>query len=297
MNLCGKLGLGTVQWGMRYGIANRLGRPEATEVTQILQAAWQAGISLLDTAYVYGDAESVIGQNVDKAQDWHFVTKTLPIQSKVFGDVEATDLYGAFDESLKRLRRSSVYGLLVHSAESLLSPGADRLWGVLQEIKTKGFASKIGVSVYEPDQLNQILDSYQIDIVQLPFNLYDQRFLQTGLLDRLKLSGVEVHVRSTFLQGLLLMPVEQLPEKFTAIRDHHIHYQRQCGVSGITPLQASLRFCLNQSKVDRVIVGCETLSQFTEILKAAREAKTCLPAPESFALEDDFAIDPRRWSN
>lgn len=297
MNLSSKLGLGTVQWGMRYGIANQSGCPEASEVTQILQTAWQAGISLLDTAYVYGNAESVIGQIADKSHEWHIVTKTLPIQSTVFGDAEATAIYEAFDESLRRLRRPSVYGLMVHSAENLLLPGADRLWGVLQEIKSKGLASKIGVSVYEPDELNRILDAYSVDLVQLPFNLYDQRFLQTGLLDRLKLSGVEIHVRSAFLQGLLLMPVEQLSEKFTAIRDHHMHFQRQCGVSGITPLAASLRFCLNQSKVDRVIVGCETRSQFTEILKAAREAKTCLSAPESFALEDDFAIDPRRWSS
>ncbi len=297
MNLCSKLGLGTVQWGMQYGIANRLGRPEASEVAQIVQTAWQAGISLLDTAYVYGDAESVLGQIVDKTHDWYVVTKTLPIHAEVFGDAEATALYEAFDESLSRLRRPSVYGLLVHSAESLLARGADRLWAALQEIKSKGLASKIGVSVYEPDQLNQILDTYPIDIAQLPLNLYDQRFLQTGLLDRLKLSGIEVHIRSVFLQGLLLMPVEQLPEKFTAIRDHHMRFQHRSGAAGITPLEASLRFCLAQSKVDRVIVGCETLSQITEILKAARETQTGLSAPESFALENNFAIDPRRWTN
>lgn len=297
MNLCGKLGLGTVQWGMRYGIANRLGRPEASEVKQIVRSAWQAGISLLDTAYVYGDAESIIGEIVDTAHDWHVVTKTLPIQSNVFGDVEATALYGAFDESLKRLRRPSVYGLMVHSAENLLVPGADRLWGVLQEIKSKGLASKIGVSVYTPDELSRILDAYSVDLVQLPFNLYDQRFLRTGLLDRLKRSGIEVHTRSTFLQGLLLMPMEQLPEKFNKIRDHHMYFNRQCDASGITPLEASLRFCLNQSTIDSVIVGCETLSQFTGNLEAARNSEACLSAPELFALEDDFVIDPRRWSS
>ncbi|MDP1682594.1 MAG: aldo/keto reductase [Burkholderiales bacterium] len=297
MNLCCKLGLGTVQWGMQYGIANRFGRPEASEVAQILLSASRAGISLLDTAHVYGDAESVIGQNADKSHEWQIVTKTLPIQSKVFGDVEATAIYEAFDKSLRRLRRPSVYGLMVHSAENLLLPGADRLWGVLQEIKSKGLASKIGVSVYTPDELSRILDAYSVDLVQLPLNLYDQRFLRTGLLDRLKLSGIEVHARSAFLQGLLLMPMEQLPEKFNEIRDHHMHFQRQCDASGISPLEASLRFCLNQSTIDRVIVGCETLSQFTENLEAARNTEACLSAPELFALEDDFAIDPRRWSS
>jgi aryl-alcohol dehydrogenase-like predicted oxidoreductase len=189
MNLCRKLGLGTVQWGMQYGIANRVGRPHGSEIAQILLSARQAGVSLLDTAYVYGDAESVIGQTVDNSHEWQIVTKTLPIQSKVFGDADEAAVYLAFDESLRRLRRTSVYGLMVHSAENLLRPGAERLWGVLQKIKSKGLASKIGVSVYTPDELSQILDTFSVDIVQLPLNLYDQRFLRTALLDRLKLSG------------------------------------------------------------------------------------------------------------
>ena len=297
MNLSSKLGLGTVQWGMQYGIANRAGRPEASEIAKILLSASQAGVSLLDTAHVYGDAESVIGQIADESHRWQIVTKTLPILSKVFGDVEGAATHAAFDESLRRLRRPSVYGVMVHSAENLLLPGADRVWGVLQEIKSKGLTSKIGVSVYTPDELSRILEAFAVDFVQVPFNLYDQRFLRTGLLDQLKFSGVEVHARSAFLQGLLLMPTEQLPEKFNKIRDHHKHFQRHCDASGITPLEASLRFCLNQSTIDRVVVGCETLSQFTENLAAASHADVCLPAPELFALEDDFAIDPRRWSN
>lgn len=296
MNFCNKLGLGTVQWGIRYGIANRFGRPEVGEVTQMLRLARQSGITLLDTAHVYGDAESVIGQSGEGLHGWRIVTKTLPGQRAEFGDRDATALTDAFHQSLGRLNCSNVFGLLVHHTENLLSPEGHRLWDVLQDLKSQAFVSKIGVSVYDPDELNRVLDRYPIDLVQLPFNLYDQRFLQSGLLGHLKCAGIEVHVRSAFLQGLLLMSSDQLPEQFIAIRSHHARLHREFGVAEISPLEGSLHFCLGQSTIDQVIVGCETQDQLGEILRAASGDGTCLQHPESFALEDDTVINPRRWS-
>lgn len=295
MNLCSKLGLGTVQWGMAYGIANRSGRPETGEVGRMLRLARESGVMLLDTAHAYGDAESVIGQHREVWNGWRIVTKTLSVQSVDFGDEETVAVSNAFDESIRRLKCSRVFGLLVHHAENLLSPGGDRLWRKLQELKTQALVSKIGVSVYEPEQLGQILDRYPIDLVQVPFNLYDQRFLRTGMLDRLKSSSVEIHVRSAFLQGLLLLSPDHLPEQFSAIQGHHARLYHGCDASGVTPLEGCLRFCLVHPQIDNVIVGCESQNQLGEILRAANGTSTCLPRPESFAVEDDSVINPVRW--
>jgi aryl-alcohol dehydrogenase-like predicted oxidoreductase len=280
---------------MRYGIANRSGRPEAAEVARMLLLARESGITLLDTAQVYGDAESIIGQIGKDLHGWRIVTKTPLIQDGNFGDREASVLSDAIQESRRRLSCSKLYGLLVHHAENLLSLGGHRLWDVLQEFKSQALVSKIGVSVYEPDQLSRILDCYPIDIVQLPLNLYDQRFLRTDLLDRARRSGVEIHARSAFLQGLLLLAPDQLPDQFSTIRAAHIRLYRECEIAGITPLEGCLRFCLNQSNIDHVIVGCETREQLEGVLGAASANGVCLQHPESFALEDDAVIDPRRW--
>lgn len=295
MNTCNKIGLGTVQWGMRYGVANRSGRPDANEVAQMLRLASESGITLLDTAKAYGDAETVIGQVVQDMYRWRVVTKIPAIHDENFGDPEAKVLSDAFHESRRRLNSPKVYGLLVHNAEDLLSASGIRLWEELQIFKAESLVSKVGVSVYEPDQLSRILDRFPIDLVQLPLNLYDQRFLREGLLARTKRSGVEVHVRSVFLQGLLLLPPNQLPGQFSGILAEHIRFYRECEHYGVTPLEASLRFCLTQSEVDQVIVGCEARQQLAGILHAASRSAPCLPAPESFAVDDFSLVDPRRW--
>jgi aryl-alcohol dehydrogenase-like predicted oxidoreductase len=173
--------------------------------------------------------------------------------------------------------------------------GGARLWDALQELKRQGLASKIGVSVYTPGQLSGILDLFPIDVVQLPFNIYDQRFLRTGLLDRLKASGVEIHARSAFLQGLLLIPPDRLPGQFEAIREHHGRFYEALDDARLSPLDGSLGFCLAQPQIDHVIVGCESASQLEEILAVTRRGGHGVRHPESFALDDEAIINPSRW--
>lgn len=293
---CAKLGLGTVQWGMPYGIANSTGQPTTEDVGNMLRLAKQHCVMLLDTAGTYGDAESTLGKQAAAEQGFKIVTKTPPVTSKNIRDQDVSRVAVALRESLQRLQCEQVYGLLVHHADNLLLGDGERLWGALQELKSRGLVTKIGVSVYEPRQLSRILDRYPIDLVQLPFNLYDQRFLRAGLLDRLKSLGVEVHSRSAFLQGLLLMPPDSLSTSFESIRVHHARLYRALDTAGLTPLEGSLRFCLTQFQVDRVIVGCESSGQLGEILRVASGDNAGLSHPESFAVEDESIVNPSRWS-
>ena len=290
-DLCPKLGLGTVQWGLSYGIANQTGRrPGDVEVGRMIRLADRAGVRLLDTARGYGESESVIGRHADAVRAWHVVTKTAR------GGESEPALTETFGCSLANLGTARVYGLLAHHPDDLLADRGRQLWDQLQDFKSRGMAAKIGVSVYDPQQLDRILIRYPVDLVQLPFNLYDQRFLRTGWLKQLRLAGIEVHARSSFLQGLLLMPPDRLPGQFSAWSGHHQSLHRTFAEAGVTPLAGCLRFCLEQSHIDRVIVGCESADQLGEILHAGAAGHFALPDAGGFAVDDGTLIDPRRWS-
>lgn len=296
MNLCSKLGLGTVQWGMSYGIANLAGhRPASSEIEHMLRQSHEAGVGLLDTAQVYGEAESVIGQHAPSLQGWRIVTKTMPLPTGVDARAAVDVVAGAFHQSLARLKCSCVYGLLVHRSEDLMDTRGELLWALLEELKLRRLVSKIGVSVYDPHELDLVLTNRSVDIVQLPFNLYDQRFLRAGWLERMRGMGVEIHARSAFLQGLLLMPVDRLPAQFAPWRDHHQKLHNEWKRGDVAPLAGSLRFCLEQPMLDRIIVGCETPAQLEEILQAAANDCDGLSDAASFSVGDGDIIDPRRW--
>jgi aryl-alcohol dehydrogenase-like predicted oxidoreductase len=297
MNLCSKLGLGTVQWGMPYGIANLAGRrPQSAEIERILHQSHEAGVEFLDTAQVYGEAESIIGQHALSLRGWRIVTKTMPLPAGVDAEVAIDLVASAFHQSLARLKCSCVYGLLVHRSEDLMDMRGELLWALLEELKLRGLVSKIGVSVYDPHELDLVLTDRRMDIVQVPCNLYDQRFLRGGWLERMRRMGVEIHARSAFLQGLLLMPADRLPAQFAPWRDHHQKLHSEWKTRDVAPLVGSLRFCLEQPMLDRVIVGCETPAQLQEILRAAASHCNGLPDAASFSVDNGDIIDPRRWA-
>jgi len=294
MHPAGKLGLGTVQWGMAYGIANRDGLPAESEVRRILESASAAGINLLDTAYAYGQSEAVIGRMVGPSASFQVVTKTLPIQAEVVTAEHVVSVDEAFRLSLARLNRPNVEGLLVHAAQNLLCPGGERLWAWLEQVRAAGLAKRIGVSLYDPEQYFRLRERFTPGLVQIPFNIYDRRFARSGALRDMASAGVEVHVRSAFLQGLLLMTPEALPDFFMPIRAHHARLRAWTVAAGSSPLAACLGVCLHQAEVGRVIVGCETATQLQGIIQGARQ-NSGVAVPEDFALEDEAILNPARW--
>lgn len=296
-NLCYKIGLGTAQWGMSYGIANLSGQPEETEIRSMLLHARQTGVTILDTAYIYGEAEKILGEQNACSLGFEIVTKTMPIQGSMISGKDVESVSSGFMDSLERLKSESVYGLLIHTANNLLDPGGNLLWEKLQELKAKKRVSKVGVSVYHPQQLEEILSRYEIDLAQLPCNIYDQRFIRSGLLQRLKQEGIEIHGRSVFLQGLLLIKPDDLPEQFGAIRNHQTRFHNDLRDSELTPLEGSLGFCLNQRNIDRIIVGCETVGQLMQILSIARKSHGSPPNSQSYAINDERVVDPSKWLN
>ena len=207
-----RLALGTVQFGLRYGIANTEGRVSENDAKSIIERARAAGMDTLDTAIAYGDSEERLGRiGVER---WKVITKLPPFpahQTSVSAWVDET-----VSASLRRLGITRLYGLLLHSPLQLLTNIGDELFRVLTGLKEKGLTQKIGISVYNPEQIESVLQKYGVDLVQAPFNVVDRRPQTSGSLAKLKGQGIEVHTRSAFLQGLLAMPPNQRPPRLSS---------------------------------------------------------------------------------
>ncbi len=204
---CRRIGLGTVQFGVDYGITNTDGMTPPEEVGAILDLAARNGIDLLDTAHLYGQSEAALGQAILPGQNFNIVTKTPDFQTlDPDGDNNASgSLAVAFARSLENLNRQNIYGLMVHNAGGMRGPHAREIYGALAALKTDGLVQKIGLSVYGADDIDHVINHCgPIDIVQVPCNLFDQRLIKSGYLGKLKERGVEIHARSIFLQGALL---------------------------------------------------------------------------------------------
>jgi aryl-alcohol dehydrogenase-like predicted oxidoreductase len=200
--------------------------------------------------------------------------------------------------SLHRLGRASVYGLLLHRAPDLTGPDGPALVRVLQALKGDGLVRKIGVSVYAPAELDAVVPVCQPDLVQAPFNLVNRRLASSGWLDQLHGEGVEVHVRSAFLQGLLLMPRAGIPPKFhrwSALWGRWHAWQAEHDISAV---QACLAFPLSFKQIDRAVVGVDTAAQLEQLIKAEAKASAMPRAGlPDLACDDEQLINPSLWNS
>jgi hypothetical protein len=286
-----RLALGTVQFGLDYGIANQRGQVCQDEVKLILGHAKAHGISTLDTAINYGNSEQRLGEI--GMTGWQVISK-LPALPDHCLNVEAW-VCGEVQSSLERLRITSMRGLLLHRPEQLLGKHGEKIHQALLTLKQQGLVEKIGVSIYDPAELDSLTQCFQLDIVQAPFNIFDRRLITSGWLDRLTKMNIELHTRSVFLQGLLLMPNTKRPDKFNRWQPHWQKWEQWLAETGLTPLQACLRDALAQTSIARVIVGVDSLLQLKEILLAAEG--TAPEPPEALHSNDIDLIDPSRWRN
>jgi len=290
-----KLGLGTAQFGYDYGISNSIGQTPIFQARAILNTAAAHGVQVIDTATAYGTSESVLGELLS---DWNhtfkIVTK-IPKFEQVPNDI-AGWVADTVKSSLRRLRQSKVYAALLHSAD-LPQPMLDELSGSLQSLKREGLFNKVGVSVYSSDQIDALFERYQFDLIQVPFNIFDQRLLLSGHLQQLKRSGIEIHARSAFLQGLLLMDLDDIPSYFAPYMNHIRAYHKAVRTLDLSLVDVALSFVLNQPEIDTVVCGVNDAMQFDELVVVASvplKQEKLLPLLP-FASGDLGLIDPSIW--
>jgi aryl-alcohol dehydrogenase-like predicted oxidoreductase len=290
-----KLGLGTVQFGLAYGVTNERGQVPAREAEAIVAAALAAGIDLFDTAAAYGDSERVLGDALGTRGDVRIVSKLPALSSNRIGESEIDQCRTVLQRSLALLQRRSIDALLLHRPDDLRKPGADRLVAFLQQLKSAGTVAKIGVSAYDRHQIDMALDRLPVDAVQVPVNLLDQRLLQDGTLDRLKRRHVEVHARSAFLQGALLAEPSALPGHFAPYRDRLGGVGAAAARAGLSRLALCLRFVLDQPVIDRVIVGVTGIAELRQILAAAADETPLPDGLAALASDDPRLVNPALW--
>jgi aryl-alcohol dehydrogenase-like predicted oxidoreductase len=289
MSDVGRIGLGTVQFGLPYGRFNKEGLPDKESVSATLAAAWEAGIRTLDTAAQYGESESRLGELANP--DFRIVTKTPPLRGQ---ESPSVSLIRGFHESLSRLNRKSVHGLLAHNADDLLGPFGREIFSAMADLRESGKVSRIGASVYTAEQIEKILVRFSIDLIQAPVNILDRRLTTSGWMKRLKEAGIEVHARSVFLQGLLLSDPSVLPCFFDSARPAIMKLRERARLIGITPLTAALRYVLDLPEVDVALVGVDNAAQLREILDDAA-CRQRVDASD-LGVDDVEILNPGMWA-
>ncbi len=276
-----KLALGTVQFGLDYGINNKKGKVSKEEVFKILDYAIQNHIDILDTAYNYGESEQVIGEFMQK--------KKFKIISKLTKDEQ-------FDESLKRLNCSEVYGCLIHDFNLFLEN--PKVWENLDKMKKEGRVKKIGFSLYHPKEAEYLLEKgIQFDIVQVPFSVFDQRFSE--VISLLKKKGIEIYARSIFLQGLVFKDPEKLEGNFVKIKDKILKLKSIADDLKIPLSTLCINFAVLNKDIDRIVIGVDSLENLQENIKAINEEAEVKEVYEellNLKIDDEKVIVPVNWS-
>lgn len=289
----GRLLLGTVQFGIPYGVTNARGKISPEKVSEILSAAQQSGIRLVDTAADYGTSEEVLGRYLPA--DVGIVTKIPAVRADAVMPADIQLVRNSVTRSLERLRRTKIDALLAHQCADLFKPGGKQLVQLLQQLKADGIVSQIGISVYDSEDIDRALELFRPDVVQVPLNLFDQRLKRSGHIARMRDLGIQIHARSAFLQGVLLAQPSSLPAYFRQFDRQFARYNELLGVSGVSRIAACLGFMIEQSGCDFVIVGVTDRSELEEIVSSL-PAGSALPPMDVLATDDRALIDPRTWN-
>lgn len=283
--------LGTVQFGLTYGIANRQGKPDIGRVREILDLAYDLGIRVLDTAAAYGDSEAVLGScGMDR---WSVITKVPSL--KDIDDPDIGDVaHDAVLRSLDRLGADSLHAVLAHDRRDAAGDRGRRLHDGLAPLVASGHIGRLGVSVYGPDDIEGIAAG-NAQIVQAPLNVLDQRFITSGAAARLSAAGGELHVRSVFLQGLMLMPAKDRPARFAPWAEELARFDREVEASGLDPAAYCLGFAAGQAAVSRCVLGVETAQQLSQLVGAFEAGQQAGHDAHNLGSDDPGLIDPRQW--
>ena len=285
-----KLSLGTVQFGLNYGISNKGGKIKFKEAKKILNLAEKSNIKLIDTAISYGESEKIIGDV--GITNFKFVSK-LPDFPKGYINVDEW-VEENIKSSIKRLRINSLYGLLIHKTENLLGDNGKKLINSLNRIKNDGLVKKIGISIYDPSECEKIFNIMKVDIVQAPLNIMDRRLIVSGWLSKLNSQKVEIHTRSVFLQGLLLMSRNSIPSYFNRWSKIWDRWFYEIKKNNLSPTEVCLSFIFSLPEIDHIIVGVDNAYQLKDIIKKSKSKISQIDWSFMHS-NDQMLINPSNW--
>lgn len=282
-----KLALGTAQFGLDYGITNNLGKVPIDQIEEILNIAAYNKINTIDTAIAYGTSEQTLG--LFDLSKFKVVSKLPSLEC-----CENINLRQQVEGSLDRLRISKLYGLMLHREGDAIEKNSDKVFEQLLELKLLGLVDKIGVSFYSPSVAKTVIERYPIDIIQVPANCLDNRFCEENVFSTAGRLGVELHLRSVFLQGLLATPVIERPERFREHKDL-LKFDLQAECLGLTLKEMAMSYLLKQSEVVKGVVGCVNSSQLAELISIYNKLKYLKIPDTDLSSRDENLINPSLW--
>ena len=286
-----KIIIGSANFNQIYGIKKNF--IKKSEIKKLLNLALKNKIKTIDTSPLYNNSEKIIG--LLNNNRFKIISK-IPIPPKNIKRENIKKwLKQSVMDSLKNLKLKKFECLLLHNANSLLSKNGDEIYKNIRSMKISGFTNKIGVSIYDFHVLDKILKKFKFNLIQAPFNILDQRLVEKGWLKKLKKRKIEVHARSIFLQGILLLKHNQLPKKLIKLSKNLKIWENWLKKNKFNSLQLCLSYVLNQRQLDGIVVGCNNTNQLKQILKL-KKIKNNFSLP-NLNIKDKKLIDPRKWFN
>ena len=280
--------LGGAQLGLPYGILNGGETLSREAVARILDTAVSHGIDSIDTAIAYGQSETVIGETAQNR--FKIISKLPPIPSDMANVSQWVRTQ--IDASLSRLNCSSLEALLLHHPQDLIGPHGSELYAAINSLLSEKIIERFGVSIYAPNELDGIIGKFNIDVVQAPLNVFDRRII--GVTDQLSALNIEVHVRSVFLQGVLIANPKDRPQRFQPWSEHFARFDEWVHSTGMSAMACCLGFALQQPGVTKLVIGTTSKESLTEIMTSIPNIHLEVPADLQSSIEQ--LIDPRVWS-
>ena len=285
-----KIALGTAQFGMDYGISNLNGQTSFDEARKIIEFSRNIGIKKIETAKNYGETEKIIGEVGIK--DFEIITKLPKISSNELKPNLFID--NQIQDSLAKMKISKIDTLLLHNTNDLLNENGKKIFDKLIELKKEGVINKFGISIYEKNEIEQLNRNFNFDVIQIPFNIFDTRLTVSGYLKEIKKKGVEIHARSIFLQGLLLMKKNTLPLKFfrwDKVWNEWFDWFKQN--PDISQMKLCLSFALSIQEIDKIVIGVNNVKQLEELNEIIKK-----PLKDNFPIfnvDKKSLLNPTNW--
>jgi uncharacterized protein len=294
-----KICIGTAQFGLNYGINNKQGKPSENEIFKIMDTATENGMYCYDTASVYGDAENILGKYIKNNK----LDNKIKIISKFSADVKITkkkDIYKRIEneivKSLDRLNIDKLEGYLLHKFSDYK---CESIKETLFSLKENKIVNNIGVSIYHPEEAIKIAEEGLVDLIQIPYNVFDRRLDKKDFFKLTGKKNIKVFARSVYLQGLLLMDVEEIPENLYEVKEAILEFNRICSIYKISAKELALLYCYLNNDISSIVIGIERNEQLIEninILKKVSDFKDYVKKIRNMEFNlSDKILNPYLW--
>ncbi|HIP11644.1 MAG TPA: aldo/keto reductase [Arcobacter sp.] len=291
-NEISKLSLGTVQFGLNYGIANTNGQPNQEDVNQIIEYVHKEGINSFDTAQAYGNSEEILGNALLNISD------SLVI-SKLKSDLFENNLKENVKISLEKLKINSLFSLLLHDSK-LLYEWNDKHKQNMSELIDDKLIKYFGVSVYSSEDFDLAIENDDISIIQVPFNIFDQRAIKLNWFKKAREKNKLIFIRSVFLQGLLLMNKNEIPQNLEHSKKYIEKFEDLCEELHLSKNELALSFVDSVAKDSLLLFGCDNIEQAKENIYNYNALKhlddsILLRIKNEFSEAPEHIYNPTKW--